>query len=92
MFDPHQTLTRRVAAPLTLSLIAALAAVSNAGARPAPDEEGIAPAVATPAAQATSNLTWSGTTLAIAVAVAVLVVTLTALLLNARHRRPLPTH
>jgi hypothetical protein len=90
MFDPHFTAARRLAAPLTLSLIAALAAVSNAGARPAPDEEGITPAVATPAAHATSNLTWSGTTLAIAVAVAV--VTLTALLVNARHRRPLPTH
>jgi hypothetical protein len=92
MFDPHLTVTRRLAAPLTLSLIAALAAVANAGARPAPDEEGNVPAVATPAAHATSNLTWSGTTVAIAVAVAVLVVTLTALLVNARQRRPLATH
>jgi hypothetical protein len=92
MFNPHLTVTRRLTAPLTLSLIAALGAVSNAAARPAPDEAGITPALATPAAHATNNLTWSGTTLAIAVALAVLVVTLTALLVNARHRRPLPTH
>jgi len=92
MINPHLSAIRRLAAPLTLSLIAALAAVENAGARPAPDEEGIAPAVATPSAHATNNLTWNGSTIAIAIIVGVLVATLTALLVNARHRRPLPTH
>jgi hypothetical protein len=92
MFDLHLTATRRLAAPLTLSLIAALAAVANAGARPAPDEEGITPAVATPAAHTTSNLTWSGTPLVIAIAVAVLAAVLTVLVLTVRHRRPVPAH
>lgn len=91
MFDPHLTAIRRLAAPLTLSLIAALAAVSNAGARPAPDQAAITPAVATPAAHTTSNLTWSGTPLVIAIAVAVLAI-LTVLVVTVRQRRPLATH
>ena len=92
MFHPYVRHARRLAAPLTLSLLLALAGATAASARPAPDEPAATPDP-TAAAHASSNLTWGGTTLIIAVGIAaVAVIAFAALGASLRHRRPLATH
>jgi hypothetical protein len=89
MFSPHLATRQPLAAPLVLSLIMALGAASNAGARPYPDQEIPEPAAADPVsvAHASAGMSTWGDALIVAAALAILAVTVAAVFLRRdKHR------
>jgi hypothetical protein len=89
MLNPLLTINRRLPALVGLSLIAALAAVSEATAKPLPLDGGMEPVAPAPVANPSSGFDWSGARLAIVVGLASLI-TLAVIVAIGRGRKSLP--